>query len=75
MGFGASGPVAGSVAAGIQSMLGNVGAHSVFAYLRSAAIGGYGLTVVNGITQAGAAISGAAAAMLLTNGSMAWFVP
>ncbi|KAK0120219.1 hypothetical protein ONS95_011625 [Cadophora gregata] len=38
MGWGASGPIAGSVAASLQSILGNVGAHSVFAYLQSAAM-------------------------------------
>ncbi|OBT89854.1 hypothetical protein VE02_00813 [Pseudogymnoascus sp. 03VT05] len=58
MGFGATGPVASSVAASLQSMLGNVGAGSVFAYLQSAAMGGYGAVVVNGATQACAVISG-----------------
>ncbi|ELR02185.1 hypothetical protein GMDG_00978 [Pseudogymnoascus destructans 20631-21] len=58
MGFGATGPVAGSVAASLQSMLGNVGAHRVFAYLQSAAMGGYGVSAINGVTQACAVISG-----------------
>ncbi|RDW70986.1 hypothetical protein BP6252_07549 [Coleophoma cylindrospora] len=62
MGFGASGPLAGSVAASLQSMLGNVGAHSVFAYLQSAAMGGYGVASVNGIVQACAIISEGAVA-------------
>jgi len=62
MGFGASGPVAGSVAAWLQSVLGPIGAGSAFAYLQSAAMGGYGVAVVNGITQACAAISGTAVA-------------
>ncbi|RDW83501.1 hypothetical protein BP5796_04992 [Coleophoma crateriformis] len=60
MGFGASGPIAGSVAASLQSMVGNVGAHSTFAYLQSAAMGGYGVATVNGIVQACAMISTAA---------------
>lgn len=57
MGFGASGPVAGSVAAWLQSILGNVGAHSVFAYLQSTAMGGYGVATVNGLVQACAMVS------------------
>ncbi|KFZ07988.1 hypothetical protein V502_09630 [Pseudogymnoascus sp. VKM F-4520 (FW-2644)] len=52
MGWGASGPVAGSVAASLQTMLGNVGAGSIFAYLQSAAMGGYGVAAVNGVAQA-----------------------
>ena len=59
-----SSKTSGSVAAWLQSILGNVGAQSVFAYLQSAAMGGYGVAAVNGITQACAAMSGAAAAML-----------
>ncbi len=43
-------------------MLGNVGARSVFAYLQSAAMGGYGVGTVNGIAQAWGMISGAAVA-------------
>ncbi|KFY41087.1 hypothetical protein V494_03228 [Pseudogymnoascus sp. VKM F-4513 (FW-928)] len=58
MGFGASGPVAGSAAAAFQSMLGNVGAPSVFAYLQSAAMGGYGAAAVNGVAQACGVVSG-----------------
>ncbi|KFY28660.1 hypothetical protein V493_02815, partial [Pseudogymnoascus sp. VKM F-4281 (FW-2241)] len=58
MGFGATGPVAGSIAASLQSMLGNVGASSFFAYLQSAAMGGYGAVAVNGVAQACAFISG-----------------
>lgn len=50
----------GSVAAWLQSILGNIGAHSVFPYLQSAAIGGYGVATVNGIVQAWGIISGAA---------------
>lgn len=39
-------------------MLGNVVARSVFAYLQSAAMGGYGVAAVNGVVQACAVISG-----------------
>lgn len=65
MGFGASGPVAGTVAAWLQSILGNVGTHSMFAYLQSAAMGGYGVTAVSGITQACAMISEVAVTTIL----------
>jgi hypothetical protein len=41
----------GTIAAWLQSILGNVGAHSVFAYLQSAAMGGYGAATVNGIVS------------------------
>jgi hypothetical protein len=50
----------GTVAAWLQSILGNVGAHSVFAYLQSAVMGGYGVATVNGVMQACAMISEAA---------------
>jgi hypothetical protein len=43
-------------------MMGNVGAGSIFAYAQSAAMGGYGVATVNGITQAFATISGVATA-------------
>ncbi|KAK0470062.1 uncharacterized protein EV420DRAFT_87591 [Desarmillaria tabescens] len=39
-GFGAAGPVAGGMAAGIQSGIGNVAAGSLFAHLQSMAMGG-----------------------------------
>jgi hypothetical protein len=44
--------IPGSVVASLQSILGNVGAHSVFASLQSAAMGGYGVATVNGTMQA-----------------------
>lgn len=53
----------GSVAASLQSMLGNVGASSVFAYLQSAAMGGYGVAAVNGVAQACAFISAGVVSM------------
>jgi hypothetical protein len=37
--------------------LNHIRAHSVFAYLQSAAMGGYGVAAVNGIVQACAMIS------------------
>ena len=48
----------------LQSILENVGAQSVFAYLQSAAMGGYGVAAVNSIMQACAAMLSAAASML-----------
>ncbi|OBT67307.1 hypothetical protein VE03_02749 [Pseudogymnoascus sp. 23342-1-I1] len=60
LGFGASGPLAGSAAASLQSMLGSVGARGVFAYLQSAAMGGYGVAAVNGVAQVFGAVSGGA---------------
>mgnify|MGYP001567842483 CR=1 FL=1 len=53
----------GSIAASIQSMMGSIGAPSVFAYLQSAAMGGYGVAAVNGVAQACAFISGGAVSM------------
>ncbi|KFY68480.1 hypothetical protein V496_01102 [Pseudogymnoascus sp. VKM F-4515 (FW-2607)] len=59
MGWGASGPVAGSVAAWIHAKIGIVGARTAFAYLHSAGMGGYGTAAVNGIMQVFGAVSGA----------------
>lgn len=44
----------------MQAGVGNVAAKSTFAYLQSAAMGGYGSAVVNGVVQ-GAAVAGQAA--------------
>ncbi|KAL1861569.1 hypothetical protein Daus18300_008832 [Diaporthe australafricana] len=56
-GFGSSGIVGGSVAAG--SMGSGVAAGSAFAYVQSAAMGGYGVAAVSGAVQgAGAAVAG-----------------
>ena len=41
----------GSIAAGIQSTIGSVGAGSWFAALQSAGAGGYGVAIVNGVVQ------------------------
>ncbi|KAK1067156.1 hypothetical protein LTR74_006698 [Friedmanniomyces endolithicus] len=55
-GFGANGVRAASLAAKAQSLYGAaVPAGGVFAHLTSAAMGGYGVPVVNGVVQAGAA--------------------
>ncbi|KAI0168392.1 hypothetical protein BJ166DRAFT_496630 [Pestalotiopsis sp. NC0098] len=59
-GFTPTGIAAESWAAGVQSTIGNVAAGSWFATLQSAGMGGYGATVLNAASQAGAA--GAAAA-------------
>ncbi|KAH6676673.1 hypothetical protein B0J14DRAFT_434408, partial [Halenospora varia] len=48
LGYGNTGVRAGSIAAGIQSHFGNVGARSLFAFLESAQMGGYGTAVING---------------------------
>jgi hypothetical protein len=42
---------AGTIAAGVQSGIGNVVAGSAFATLQSAAAGGYGVAAVNGVIQ------------------------
>ncbi|KAF2231848.1 hypothetical protein EV356DRAFT_535188 [Viridothelium virens] len=63
LGFGAAGPVAGSIAAGIQSIIAPVAGGSLFAILQSAGIGGFGAAIVNGVVAAGGAIGMAAAAI------------
>lgn len=66
MGFGSSGVVGGSIAAGIQGMIGNVVAGSWFATATSAAMGGYGVATVaavgQGVGAAAAAVGSAYAA-------------
>ena len=42
----------GSFAAWLQSILGNVSSHGVFAFLQSAAMRGYGFAIVNRIIRA-----------------------
>ncbi|KAH8707529.1 hypothetical protein GQ44DRAFT_830966 [Phaeosphaeriaceae sp. PMI808] len=63
LGFATNGVAAGSAAAAIQSMIGPVKAGSIFSLLQSAAAGGSGLAVVNGIvsTSAGVGIGAVAA--------------
>jgi len=50
----------GTIAAGVQSSIGNVAAGSVFATLQSAGTGGAGLAVVNGVAQVGGCAMAAA---------------
>ncbi|KAI6311311.1 hypothetical protein MCOR34_006072 [Pyricularia oryzae] len=65
IGFGASGPIAGSIAAAVQSGIGSVVAPSLFATLQSAAMGGYGVAAVFGTVQAaGGVITAASAAQI-----------
>ncbi|KAF2135213.1 uncharacterized protein K452DRAFT_196939, partial [Aplosporella prunicola CBS 121167] len=52
IGFTTVGPVAGTTAAAIQSVISPVGAGSAFAIPQSAAMGGYGLPIVVGFAQA-----------------------
>jgi hypothetical protein len=64
IGFTATGPAAGSIAAAWEASLGNVAASSLFATLQSAQMGGYGSVIVQGAALGigsglGAAISGA----------------
>ncbi|KAI4170754.1 MAG: hypothetical protein LQ343_004716 [Gyalolechia ehrenbergii] len=58
VGFGAQGVVRGSAAAAHHAEIGNVVARSFFAVLQSAGAGGYGVAVVNGVVQVGAALMG-----------------
>ncbi|KAF9691625.1 hypothetical protein EKO04_010442 [Ascochyta lentis] len=60
LGFGANGPLAGSVASGVMSYFSFVPAGGVFATLQSAAMGGYGASAAAGAAQAGAALSSVA---------------
>ncbi|KAL8790290.1 MAG: hypothetical protein Q9213_000642 [Squamulea squamosa] len=57
VGFGALGPVAGSIAAGWQSSLGLVAAGTPFAFLQSAAMGGAAMGVITGIGALGGAVA------------------
>ncbi|KAK7685295.1 hypothetical protein QCA50_011658 [Cerrena zonata] len=63
VGFSAAGPVAGSMAAGLQAGMGNVVAGSAFSVAQSVAIGG-ALPVI-GYIASGIMTAGAAAAALL----------
>lgn len=57
VGFGAAGPVAGSVAAGWQSGIGLVEAGSFFAWCQSAAMGGAAVTGIVATGVAGASVA------------------
>ncbi|KAL9085895.1 MAG: hypothetical protein Q9165_007378 [Trypethelium subeluteriae] len=63
LGFGAAGPVAGSIAAGVQSMIAPVAGGSLFAILQSAGMGGFGAAIINGVAAARGAIGMAVAAV------------
>lgn len=52
-----SNAIPGSLAAGIHSGIGSVVAGSPFAVLQSAAAGGYGAAIVNGVVQGGGVLT------------------
>ncbi|KAI9662754.1 MAG: hypothetical protein M1829_006149 [Trizodia sp. TS-e1964] len=72
MGWGALGPRAGTAAAWLQATLAPIGGGSLFSVAQSAAMGGYGVGIVNGIAQGAAAVS-AAAPYLVRAGAAWWF--
>ncbi|KAI6085661.1 hypothetical protein F4821DRAFT_240256 [Hypoxylon rubiginosum] len=51
IGFGVAGIVKGSAAAGLHSAIGIVSTPGIFPTLQSAAMGGYGAAIVNGVIQ------------------------
>ncbi|MCJ1397288.1 hypothetical protein MMC11_000480 [Xylographa trunciseda] len=53
MGFGSLGPKAASAASAYQATIGNIPKGATFALLESAAAGGYGAGIVNGVAQGG----------------------
>ncbi|ORX98939.1 hypothetical protein BCR34DRAFT_606759 [Clohesyomyces aquaticus] len=57
LGFWATGPAPGMAASGWMSWLGTVAPGSLYATMQSAAMGGYGASIVAGTTQAGAVAS------------------
>lgn len=50
--------ILGSIAAGIQGVIGNVAARSLFAILQSAGAGGYGVAAIHGIVRVIGAVVG-----------------
>ena len=64
VGFGALGPVAGSIATGWHSSLGLVAAGTPFAFLQSAAMGGAAMGVMTGIGALSSMVTIAAALTL-----------
>jgi hypothetical protein len=62
LGFTAEGVAAGSAAAAVQAMIGPVASGSIFALLQSAAAGGAGMAVVNGMVAGTAGVGIAAVA-------------
>ena len=69
LGFGALGPVAGSIATGWQSSIGVVSSGSLFAFLQGAGMGGAALLGIAGVGGAGFALCGAASATALSEDS------
>lgn len=69
VGFSATGPVLGSVAAGWQASMGSVVGGSLFSFFQSAAMGGAAMGLITGVGVIGAAI--AIPAMLSTLGGSA----
>ncbi|KAI0289367.1 hypothetical protein BC826DRAFT_1107082 [Russula brevipes] len=64
IGFGAAGPLAGSLAAGWQASIGSVAAGSLFATAQSVAMGGAVPTIVSALgAGVGAAVAGIASAI------------
>ena len=57
LGFGVSGPVLGSIAAGWQASMGTVAAGSLFVFLQSAAMGGAAMGLFTGIGALGAVMA------------------
>ncbi|KAI4867006.1 hypothetical protein F4820DRAFT_232249 [Hypoxylon rubiginosum] len=51
LGFGAAGIAKGTIAAGLHSAIGCASTPSIFATLQSAAMGGYGASIVSGVVQ------------------------
>ncbi|OSS48383.1 hypothetical protein B5807_07818 [Epicoccum nigrum] len=70
LGYGATGPIAGSTAASIQSFFSFVPAGGLFATAQSAAMGGYGVSVAAGAAQVGAALSSTTAWLLGRNSTV-----
>ncbi|KAF7869760.1 hypothetical protein EAF04_004544 [Stromatinia cepivora] len=64
LGFTSAGPRAASFASFLQSRIGLVGVRSVFAFLQSAGMGGYGTAAVNTVTRLLAAALGSLGAGL-----------
>ncbi len=62
VGFGALGPVAGSLATAWQSSVGSVAAGSLFAWCQSAAMGGAAASAIAATGAAGGAVAAAATA-------------
>ncbi|KAL5501308.1 hypothetical protein ACEPAH_8568 [Sanghuangporus vaninii] len=75
LGFSAIGPVAGSVAAGIQSTVygGAVGAGSLFAFCQSLTMGGAGaMAIATGVSGAGGLAAGAVKEIMSKPFSTSW---